>query len=126
MELNGFGNISNGHVVLGRKDGEESEVYITRYRIEHPRQRLSLCKETMHGECVPCCSPDHSSPWHQALIAAIRSEVLMFSLHIFTILIGVLKERARLVYGHVSCNNISTTKGILVVLPTAFFARPNS
>ena len=71
--------VSDGHVILGQ-DGPEAEVYITCYRIEHVRQRSALCRQVCHGECVPCCSPANSATWRTTLAAAVRSEILLFSL----------------------------------------------
>ena len=89
-DLNIHMRVSDGHVILGQ-EGPEAEVYITHYRIEHVRQRSALCRQVCHGECVPCCSPANSATWGTTLAAAVRSEILLFPLHMFTIVIGVLK-----------------------------------
>jgi len=63
---------------------------VTRHRIDSYRQSQRLCRETASEMFVPCVGTDESRPvvcvWQ-----LFRSELVLFVLHMSTLVFGVIK-----------------------------------
>ena len=88
-EKDAHGGVS--HVTLGTP----AAPYRTRYVIDHVTQRRPLCGEVVGEECAPCCVEGQRSSVGGVVWAFCRSEALLFSLHMLTILLGVIKEQVK-------------------------------
>ena len=69
-------------------------VYVTRHRIDSYRQSKPLCREVTYDMFVPCACLDEARPvsciWH-----IFRSELMLFLLHMSTLVFGVIKASNR-------------------------------
>ena len=65
-------------------------IYVTRHRIDSYRQSQPLCREVTADTFLPCARRDQNRPvscvWH-----VFRSELLLFALHMSTLVFGVVK-----------------------------------
>jgi len=71
--------------------------YVTRYRIDHEEQTGNLCSAVTVEECIPCCPCGDEDEEEQRPVTffwyLMRSELIMFTLHVSTIIFGVVKVR---------------------------------
>jgi len=94
-----------GHEPGSNVEDDVTVTYLTRYGIDHSEQSEGLCSEVILDECVPCCRgccghEDHDEdrkrrPMRSAvgiLVAAIRSEIFLYTLHVTSIVLGAVKE----------------------------------
>jgi len=89
-------NTSNDELTSPRRAsiqlGQDDNMYTTRYYIDHKKQTQSICSDLMYEECFPCCHRHSTRSLHTWFWALLRSEILVYTLHVTAIVFGVAKE----------------------------------
>lgn len=77
----------------------QTAIYLTQYCIDHDQQSEGLCREVLLEDCVPCfngkqmrlhCNSGKIVLW--LIWAFVSSELLLYALHVTSIIIGALNE----------------------------------
>ena len=73
--------------------------YVTRFRIDHEVQTSNLCSEVASEVFIPCCSCGDKEEANERPVSIVwyfvGSELLIFIIHISTVVFGVAKVRHR-------------------------------